>query len=160
MVKDVSDRDRFGRLLRYLYAGEVFVNEEMVRAGLAIAKRYEPDTSMAEILEAAQAGAEQAALGLFSSSLSSSTTTTVRPTTTSTVRTTASTTAQPVTTTAPPVTTTAPPANCDPSYPDVCIPPPPPDLDCGDISPRNFRVLPPDPHGFDGNDNDGYGCES
>jgi endonuclease YncB( thermonuclease family) len=49
--------------------------------------------------------------------------------------------------------------NCDSSYPDVCIPPPPPDLDCGEISHRNFRVLQPDPHGFDGN-NDGVGCES
>jgi micrococcal nuclease len=39
----------------------------------------------------------------------------------------------------------------------VCIPPPPPDLNCGDIPFRNFRVLPPDPHNFDGN-NDGIGC--
>ncbi len=49
--------------------------------------------------------------------------------------------------------------NCHPSYPDVCIPPPPPDLDCSDIPYRNFRVLPPDPHHFDG-DKDGIGCES
>lgn len=49
-------------------------------------------------------------------------------------------------------------SNCSPSYPDVCIPPPPPDLDCGDISHRNFRVLQPDPHRFDG-DRDGIGCE-
>lgn len=49
--------------------------------------------------------------------------------------------------------------NCDPSYPDVCIPPPPPDLDCVDISHRNFRVLAPDPHRFDGN-KDGIGCET
>ena len=47
---------------------------------------------------------------------------------------------------------------CDPSYPDVCIPPYPPDLDCGDIPYKNFRVLPPDPHGFD-RDKDGIGCE-
>lgn len=39
--------------------------------------------------------------------------------------------------------------NCDPSYPDVCIPPPPPDLNCGDIADKDFTVLPPDPHGFD-----------
>lgn len=52
-----------------------------------------------------------------------------------------------------------PPGNCDPAYPDVCIPPPPPDLDCVDISYRNFRVLPPDPHRFDG-DRDGIGCET
>jgi len=49
-------------------------------------------------------------------------------------------------------------AACDPSYPDVCIPPPPPDLDCRDIPYRRFRVLPPDPHGFD-RDRDGIGCQ-
>jgi hypothetical protein len=50
-------------------------------------------------------------------------------------------------------------ANCDPAYPTVCIPSPPPDLDCGDIPQfKNFKVLPPDPHRFDGN-HDGVGCE-
>jgi len=48
---------------------------------------------------------------------------------------------------------------CDPAYPSVCIPPPPPDLDCGEISYKNFRVLSPDPHRFD-RDRDGIGCES
>lgn len=58
-----------------------------------------------------------------------------------------------------PTPTTQPAARCDPSYPDVCIPPYPPDLDCGEIRYRNFRVLPPDPHGFD-RDRDGIGCET
>jgi hypothetical protein len=49
--------------------------------------------------------------------------------------------------------------NCHPSYPGVCIPPPPPELDCKDISYRHFQVLPPDPHNFD-RDSDGIGCES
>lgn len=48
---------------------------------------------------------------------------------------------------------------CDPSYPDVCIAPYPPDLNCGDIGYSNFRVIGNDPHGFD-RDNDGVGCES
>ncbi len=49
---------------------------------------------------------------------------------------------------------------CDPSYPDFCIPPPPPDLDCKDVAPHhNFRVLPPDPHRFDAN-GDGKGCQT
>jgi len=48
---------------------------------------------------------------------------------------------------------------CDPAYPTVCIPPPPPDLDCKDIPFRRFTVLPPDPHRFDA-DHDGIGCES
>lgn len=47
---------------------------------------------------------------------------------------------------------------CDKSYPDFCIPPNIPDLDCGEIQYSNFRVLPPDRHGFD-RDNDGIGCE-
>jgi micrococcal nuclease len=41
----------------------------------------------------------------------------------------------------------------------VCIPSPPPDLDCGDIADRRFIVLPPDPHNFDGDAN-GIGCEA
>ncbi len=49
--------------------------------------------------------------------------------------------------------------NCDPAYPDVCIPSSPPDLDCGEIEYQNFKVLQPDPHRFDG-DKDGIGCES
>ena len=44
--------------------------------------------------------------------------------------------------------------NCDPSYPDVCIPPYPPDLDCKDIPYKKFKVIQPDPHRFDG-DKDG-----
>jgi hypothetical protein len=61
----------------------------------------------------------------------------------------------------PTTTTTTTPTGgtCDPAYPTVCIPPPPPDLDCGEIAFRNFTVLPPDPHRFDA-DNDGVGCES
>jgi len=50
------------------------------------------------------------------------------------------------------------PGSCDPAYPTVCIPPPPPDLDCADIPYRRFTVLAPDPHRFDG-DHDGIGCE-
>lgn len=46
---------------------------------------------------------------------------------------------------------------CDPSYPDFCIPPPPPPLNC-EQQRNDFTVLPPDPHGFD-RDKDGVGCE-
>ncbi|MBW4475037.1 MAG: excalibur calcium-binding domain-containing protein [Stenomitos rutilans HA7619-LM2] len=51
------------------------------------------------------------------------------------------------------------PSGCDAAYPGVCIPSLPPDLDCKDITFKNFRVLSPDPHRFDG-DKDGIGCES
>ena len=50
-------------------------------------------------------------------------------------------------------------SRCDPSYPDVCLPPPPPDLDCSDLDEHDFEVRPPDPHGLD-RDHDGIGCET
>ncbi|HXF63382.1 MAG TPA: SH3 domain-containing protein [Caldilineaceae bacterium] len=50
-------------------------------------------------------------------------------------------------------------AECDSSYPGLCIPPPPPDLDCTDISYQSFPVRGADPHNFDG-DGDGIGCEN
>jgi len=49
--------------------------------------------------------------------------------------------------------------NCDSSYPDVCIAPPPPDLNCDDVPYKNIKVEGNDPHGFD-RDADGIGCES
>jgi len=47
---------------------------------------------------------------------------------------------------------------CDMSYRPLCIPPPPPDLNCSDIPYTNFPVEFPDPHNFD-SDGDGIGCE-
>lgn len=49
---------------------------------------------------------------------------------------------------------------CHPSYPDECIPPPPPDLDCAEVK-RRVRVDhgAGDAHGLDAN-RDGWGCES
>ena len=43
LVADESDTDRFGRLLRYIYVGDVFVNRELVSQGFAEAVLYEPD---------------------------------------------------------------------------------------------------------------------
>lgn len=88
----------------------------------------------------------------------SSATTTTQPAATTTTKVTTTTT-KATTTTSKPTTTVTTAENCDPYYPDFCIPPPPPDLDCGDIPQKNFTVLQPDPHGFDGN-KDGIGCES
>jgi hypothetical protein len=49
--------------------------------------------------------------------------------------------------------------NCDPAYPDECLPPPPPDLDCADIGHGvtvDHRYG--DPHRLDA-DRDGHGCD-
>ncbi len=52
-----------------------------------------------------------------------------------------------------------PAGECDPSYPTICLPSPPPDLNCPQIPYNDFVVLPPDPHRLDA-DKDGIGCES
>jgi hypothetical protein len=58
------------------------------------------------------------------------------------------------------VASAGPRPDCDPSYASACIPPYPPDLDCDDVPYSNIVVVGSDPHGFDGYDNDGRGCES
>jgi micrococcal nuclease len=137
LEKDVSETDRFGRLLRYVWLGSgVMVNEELVRMGFAYASAYPPDVKYQARLQRAQTQAATAGRGLWGA--------TPAPAATPT----------PVPVVAPP----PPASNCDPSYPGVCIPPYPPDLDCGDISYRQFQVVGSDPHGFDG-DHDGIGCE-
>ena len=43
MLSDTSDTDQYGRLLRYVYVGENFVNEELIAEGWAEAVLYPPD---------------------------------------------------------------------------------------------------------------------
>ena len=59
---------------------------------------------------------------------------------------------------APPPEPPAPRSGCDPNYAGACIPPYPPDLDCGEITARNFASVGTDPHNFDV-DHDGIACE-
>jgi micrococcal nuclease len=150
LEKDVSEVDRFDRLLRYVWlqqgTGWLLVNFELVRLGFANSATYPPDVLYQELFLEAERDARNADRGLWSATPTPSPTLVATPPPT------------PVPTLAP-TAAPPPPANCDPSYPAVCIPPYPPDLDCGEIAFRNFDVLPPDPHGFDG-DNDGIGCES
>jgi micrococcal nuclease len=49
-------------------------------------------------------------------------------------------------------------ARCDANYAGACIPPYPPDVDCRDIRDRNFRSIGTDPHNLDV-DHDGIACE-
>jgi micrococcal nuclease len=44
MQKDITDRDDYGRLLRYVFVDDVNVNAEMVRLGYAELRFYPPDT--------------------------------------------------------------------------------------------------------------------
>lgn len=65
MTVDRSERDQFGRLLRYLWVGSMSVNEELVRRGAALSRRYPPDTALSGRFDAAQEEAEAASRGMW-----------------------------------------------------------------------------------------------
>jgi micrococcal nuclease len=127
---DLEHRDRYGRLLAYVWAERpdsrrarevraALVNARVLLSGLATTLTIQPNSRYADLFIDLQRDARAARRGFWGARARSS---------------------------------------CDPSYPGVCIPPRPPDLDCSDVSQDNFRVRGADPHAFDGN-GDGYGCE-
>lgn len=67
LARDRSDRDRYGRLLRYVYNQEgVMVNQALVAQGWAQPVEYLPDTAYAAELRQAAVAAAQAGLGFWS----------------------------------------------------------------------------------------------
>jgi micrococcal nuclease len=66
MERDVSDRDRFGRLLRYVYADGVLVNAELLRDGYATSVTFPPDVRENERFRALEREAREAGRGLWS----------------------------------------------------------------------------------------------
>jgi len=68
LVKDVSETDQYGRLLRYVFVdslGGAFVNYELVRQGFAHAVTYPPDIACEEYFLEAETRAREASLGLW-----------------------------------------------------------------------------------------------
>jgi micrococcal nuclease len=63
LVKDVSEADRYGRLLRYVYVGDLFVNGALVQQGFAEAAAYPPDTAQESYFEQLEAEAKAANRG-------------------------------------------------------------------------------------------------
>jgi len=65
MIKDVSDVDRYKRLLRYIYVGDVFVNEYLAREGYASQSTFPPDVKYAELFLTAAEDAREKNKGLW-----------------------------------------------------------------------------------------------
>ena len=133
-------KDRYGRTLAEVSVAGLSVNERLVRNGAA--EWYEEfageDADLAQRLRSSEREARLAGRGLWS----------------------ACGTAVPVEIAPATAPTMASGGSCHPAYPDDCIPPPLPDLDCPQIK-RKVRVdhSNGDPHGLDAN-KDGWGCES
>jgi micrococcal nuclease len=138
LVHDVERTDRFGRTLAYVHRvrDELFVNVELLDQGVAQVSTFPPNVAHVDEFLATQQAAREAGRGLWGGCPGVTPEPTPEPTPS-------------------PMTSGG---GCDPAYPDVCVPPPPPDLGCSDIPATHFRALPPDPHELDGND-DGVACE-
>ncbi|KKP70109.1 hypothetical protein A2X44_00115 [candidate division CPR3 bacterium GWF2_35_18] len=65
LVKDVSETDSYGRLLRYVYLDNLFVNEYLVKEGYAEVSTYPPDVKYQEVLEQAEETARTQEIGLW-----------------------------------------------------------------------------------------------
>lgn len=63
MVKDVSERDKYGRLVRFVYLNGFLVNLALVEEGLARSFEFEPDTSLASLFREAETGASSGKKG-------------------------------------------------------------------------------------------------
>lgn len=142
---DREDTDRYGRFLRYVHRSDgAFVNVVMVRRGWGEAVLYEPNDRHIERMRRAEREARSADRGMWGmgcatggSSSGGSTGATSEDGS----------------------STDGSDGDCHPAY-TPCVPPPPPDLDCGDMDgPITVDHRHGDPHRFDG-DGDGTGCES
>lgn len=65
LEKDVSETDRYGRLLRYVYVGEEMVNEILVRDGYASAVTFPPDVKFETLFRKVQAEARRETRGIW-----------------------------------------------------------------------------------------------
>lgn len=65
LERDITETDKYGRLLRYVYVDDILVNAELVRFGLAEAKAYPPDTKYHEMLKKLEEEARQAGRGMW-----------------------------------------------------------------------------------------------
>lgn len=66
LEKDVSETDRYGRLLRYVYVDAIFVNAELVRLGYAQASSYPPDVRYQQLFQQMERQARENRRGLWS----------------------------------------------------------------------------------------------
>ncbi|MCK4273453.1 MAG: thermonuclease family protein [Dehalococcoidales bacterium] len=65
LERDVSETDKYGRLLRYVYVDDTLANAELVKLGMAEAKAYPPDTRYQDMLEQLEEEARQAGRGMW-----------------------------------------------------------------------------------------------
>lgn len=136
-----DDKDKYGRLLRYIYSedGLTNINQQMIADGYAYEYTYNKAYEFQTEFKKAEADAKAAGLGLWATDTCNG----QRQKDTRTA-------------TADPVEEKVG-DNCDPNYSEQCVPIASYDIDCKSIG-GTVRVVGIDKHKFD-EDGDGFGCE-
>ena len=65
LEKDITDRDKYKRLLRYIWLGDTLINQELVAQGYAKSYSYPPDIKYQDRFVAAEKKAREDKLGLW-----------------------------------------------------------------------------------------------
>ena len=65
LEKDITDRDKYGRLLRYVWVGDTLINLELVKQGFASSYSYPPDIKYQDDFVEAEREARDAKRGLW-----------------------------------------------------------------------------------------------
>ena len=66
LQKGITDKDKYGRLLRYVYSDGVFVNAELVAQGYAHTYIFEPDDRYSQVLVQLEQYAKLKQVGIWS----------------------------------------------------------------------------------------------
>jgi micrococcal nuclease len=65
LVKDVSENDKYGRPLRFVYVGDTFVDDYLVKVGAAKVETVPPDTDFKNEFLSSQNYAKENKLGMW-----------------------------------------------------------------------------------------------
>lgn len=67
LVRDISETDQYGRLLRYVYLSDgTFVNATLISNGMARLVTFPPDVAQTDYLRQLQSGAKDEGVGMWS----------------------------------------------------------------------------------------------
>ena len=65
LESDVADRDKYGRLLRYIYVDDLLVNAELVRLGYAYSSSQPPNVKYQQLFLQLEREAREKEKGLW-----------------------------------------------------------------------------------------------
>lgn len=65
LQKDITDKDKYGRYLRYIFTTDKFVNAEQVSAGMASSYEYPPDTKYQFLFDCLEKSAREKGIGIW-----------------------------------------------------------------------------------------------